>query len=74
MRKGQQKRITTPGHNQKHYLAGALHSGTGRVHYFGGRKKCSDLFINLLETYRLAKNITLVVDNYIIHKSRKVER
>lgn len=28
MRKGQQKRIATPGQNQKHYLAGALHSGT----------------------------------------------
>ncbi|MCA6939540.1 MULTISPECIES: IS630 family transposase [Pectobacterium] len=78
MLKGQQKRITTPGHNQKYYLAGALHSDTGRVHYVGGGKKCSDLFINLLETlrrtYRRAKTITLVVDNYIIHKSRKVER
>ena len=78
MLKGQQKRITTPGHNQKYYLAGALHSDTGRVHYAGGNSKCSDLFINLLEvlqrTYRRAKTITLVVDNYIIHKSRKVER
>ncbi|WP_437215559.1 IS630 family transposase [Pectobacterium sp. LFLA-215] len=78
MLKGQQKRITTPGQNLKYYLAGALHSGTGRIHYVGGSKKCSDLFINLLETlrrtYRRAKTITLVVDNYIIHKSRKVER
>ncbi len=44
----------------------------------GGSKKCFDLFINLLETLRQtywrAKTITLVVDNYIIHKSRKVER
>ena len=31
MRKGQQKRTATPGQNQKHYLAGALHSGTGRI-------------------------------------------
>ena len=31
MLKGQQKRIATSGQNQKHYLAGALHSGTGRV-------------------------------------------
>ena len=30
MRKGHQKRIATPGQNQKHYLAGALHSGTGQ--------------------------------------------
>lgn len=77
MLKGQQKRIATPGQNQKHYLAGALHSSTGRVHYVRGSSKNSDLFINLLEilrgTYRRAKTITLVVDNYIIHKSRKVE-
>ncbi|ECS7831283.1 IS630 family transposase [Salmonella enterica subsp. enterica serovar Enteritidis] len=78
MPKGQQKRIATPGQNQKHYLAGALHSGTGRVHYVSGCSKSSDLFISLLETlrrtYRRAKTITLVADNYIIHKSRKVER
>lgn len=78
MPKGQQKRIVTPGQNQKHYLAGALHSGTGRVHYVSGGSKNSDLFIKLLETlrrtYRRAKTMTLVVDNYIIHKSRKVAR
>ncbi|MGT1470188.1 IS630 family transposase [Salmonella enterica subsp. enterica serovar Enteritidis] len=78
MPKGQQKRIATPGQNQKHYLAGALHSGTGRVHYVSGSSKSSDLFISLLETlrrtYRRAKTITLVADNYIIHKSLKVER
>ena len=28
-KKGQQKRIPTPGQNQKHYLAGVLHAGTG---------------------------------------------
>ncbi|MCR2134153.1 IS630 family transposase [Salmonella enterica] len=43
-----------------------------------GSSKSSDLFISLLETlrrtYRRAKTITLVADNYIIHKSRKVER
>ncbi|RRO04729.1 IS630 family transposase [Pectobacterium aquaticum] len=78
MPKGQQKRIVTPGQNQKHYLAGALHAGTGRVNYVSGSSKSSDLFINLLETlrrtYRRAKTITLVLDNYVIHKSRKVER
>ncbi|CQJ03008.1 IS630 family transposase [Salmonella enterica] len=78
MPKGQQKRIATPGQNQKHYLAGALHSGTGRVHYVSGSSKSSDLFISLLETlrrtYRRAKTIPLGADNYIIHKSRKVER
>ncbi len=78
MPKGHQKRIATPGQNQKYYLDGALHSGTGRVHYVSGSSKSSDLFISLLDalhrTYRRAKTITLVVDNDIIHKSRKVER
>lgn len=78
MPKGQQKRIATPGQNQKHYLAGALHSGTGKIHYVSGSSKSSDLFISLLKvlrrTYRRAKTITLVLDNYVIHKSRKVER
>lgn len=78
MPKGQQKRIATPGQNQKHYLAGALHSGTGKIHYVSGSSKSSDLFISLLEvsrrTYRRSKTITLVLDNYVIHKSRKVER
>ncbi len=76
--KRQQKRIVTLGQNQTHYLAGALHSDTGRVHYVGGSSKCSDLFINLLETLRRTsrrvKTLTVVVDHYIIHKSRKVER
>jgi putative transposase len=75
--KGQQKRIATPGMNQKHYLAGALHAATGQVHYVSGSSKNSELFIHLLRvlkrTYRRAKTITLVVDNYVIHKSRKVE-
>lgn len=28
--RGQQKRIVTPGQNEKYYLAGALHSGMGK--------------------------------------------
>lgn len=77
MLKGQKKRIATPGQNQKHYLAGAPHSGIGLLHYVSGNSKSYYLFINLLDTlpstYRRAKTLTLVVDNYIIHKSRKVE-
>lgn len=26
-----QKRVVTPGQNEKYYLAGALHRGTGKV-------------------------------------------
>jgi hypothetical protein len=37
--RGQQKRVVTPGQNEKYYLAGALHSGTGKVSYVGGAGK-----------------------------------
>lgn len=76
--RGQQKRVVTPGKNEKYYLAGALHSGTGKVSYVGSSSKNSGLFISLLKhlksTYRRAKTITLIVDNYIIHKSRETLR
>ncbi|WP_223881515.1 transposase [Affinibrenneria salicis] len=58
-------------------MAGALHSGTGKVSYVGGNSKSSVLFISLLKhlkaSYRRAKTITLIVDNYIIHKSRETQ-
>ncbi|CAI1058839.1 Uncharacterised protein [Serratia entomophila] len=76
--RGKQKRIVMPGQNEKYYLAGALHCGTGKVSYVGSGSKSSSLFIRLLEirraTYRRAKMITLIVDNYIIHKSREMLR
>jgi len=75
--RGQQKRVVTLGQNEKYYLAGALDSGTGKVSYVGGSSKSSTLFISLLRhlkaTYRRAKTITLIVDNYIIHKSRTTQ-
>lgn len=78
MPRGKQKRIVTPGQNVKHYLAGALHAGTGRVSYVASNSKDSELFLSMLKLlkrqYRRAKTITLVVDNYIIHKSKKTQR
>ncbi|QJR80102.1 IS630 family transposase [Alteromonas pelagimontana] len=75
--KGKQRLVPTPGRNEKYYLAGALHAGTGAVKYVGSHSKCSELFIKLMvylrKTYRKAKTITLIVDNYIIHKSRKTQ-
>lgn len=72
------KHVVTPGQNEKYYLAGALHSGTGKVSYVGGNSKSSTLFISLLKhlksTYRRSKTIMLIVDNYIIHKSRETQR
>ncbi|ASA55805.1 IS630 family transposase [Vibrio gazogenes] len=75
--KGQQKKVVTPGQNAKHYLAGALHTKTGRVTYVASSSKSSELFIAMLEClkhqYRRAKTITLIADNYIIHKSKKTQ-
>ncbi|AJJ02930.1 transposase, IS630 family [Yersinia pseudotuberculosis] len=43
--------------------------------YVSGVSKNFGLFINMLRklkrTYRRAKTITLIVDDYIIHKSKK---
>ena len=68
------KRVVTPGQIAKYSQSGTLHSGTGRVSYAGGGSKSPVLFITLLKlpkaTYRRAKTITLIVDNYIIHMSR----
>jgi len=47
--RGQQKCVVTPGEDEKYYLAGALHSGTGKVSYVGGNSESSELFINLLK-------------------------
>lgn len=68
----------TPGQNEKYYLAGALHSGTGKVSYVDGNSKSSTLFIGLLKhlkaKYRRAKTITLIFDNYIFHKICESQR
>lgn len=46
--------------------------------YVGGNRKSSALFISLLKhlkaTYRRAKAITLIMDNYIIHKIHETQR
>ena len=73
MNKGQQTAIPTPGKNQKRYLAGALHAQTGNVVWVEWKKKNSELFVSLLaalrKRYRQAKQIILIADNYVTHKS-----
>jgi transposase len=73
MLRGQQKRVRTPGTNEKRYLAGALDSRSGRLLWEEWENKSSDLFIGLLwrvhGEYPRAKRIHLIVDNYKIHKS-----
>ncbi len=74
---GQQKEVVTPGQNVKRYLAGAKDVRTGRIHWVAGVRKRSSLFIDLLrrllKAYRSAKVIHVIVDNYIIHKSRQTQ-
>lgn len=70
---GHQRRIVTPGKNQKFYLAGALDVRTGKLHTTGAEKKNAALFCELLQLlatrYRRARRIHLVVDNYGIHSA-----
>lgn len=73
--RGKQKRVVTLGQYEKYYPAGTLYSGTGKVSYAGGNSKSSALLISLLKhlksTYRRSKTVTLIVNNYIIHKAVK---
>jgi transposase len=73
MLRGQQKRVRTPGKNEKRYVAGALDSRSGRLLWEEWGNKSSDLFIGLLwrlhKEYPQAKRIHLILDNYKIHKS-----
>lgn len=72
---GQQKEVVTPGKNVKRYLAGAKDVRTGRICWVVGAHKRSSLFIELLKqllrAYPSARIVHVVLDNYIIHKSRQ---
>jgi putative transposase len=48
MPQGTQAEVRTPGTNEKHYLAGALHLATGKLLYGLGPRKNNELFRNLL--------------------------
>lgn len=78
MLRGHQRRVVTPGKNEKFYIAGALDVRSRRVHSVGAFAKSSLLFVQLLshldKRYPNARAIHLVVDNYVIHKSRATER
>ena len=73
--RGQQKVVVTPGRNVKRYVAGAMDVRTGRLRWVSATHKRSGLFIELLkrleQTYRGAKIIHVIVDNYSIHSSRQ---
>ena len=75
---GQQKAVTTPGQNQKRYLAGAVDARTGKLTWVEGERKNSTLFLLLIHrlvtvSYRKARRIHIILDNYKIHDSRQVQ-
>lgn len=78
MLRGHQRRVVTPGKNQKFYLAGALDVLTGVLHTTGAERKNADLFCALLQLiaaqYPDARRVHLVVDNYGIHSARATQR
>lgn len=79
-RRGQQRKVPTPGQNVKRYGFGAVNFISGQVTYLLTERKNSDGFILLIEqivqtccpgeTWNGPK-VALVVDNYIIHRSKK---
>lgn len=74
---GEQKTVLTPGQNEKHYLAGALHTRTGDVFWVGNGRKNSHLFLQLLRrlvaAFPRATKLHVILDNYGIHSSRLVQ-
>ena len=78
--RGKQRRIRTPGQNQKRYGFGTVNFVTGQITWLIGERKNSDHFCALVEqvveqycpgeTWQGPK-VALVVDNYIIHRSKK---
>jgi transposase len=77
MLRGQQKEARTPGQNRKRYPAGALDARTGKLTWVQGSRKTSLLFLDLLyhlvtRTYRDARRIHVILDNYGIHDSVQV--
>jgi transposase len=79
MRRGRQKRVVTPGCNQKRYLAGAWDPRARRLVYVEGGRKNSLLFLQLLHKLATksdpnARRIHVILDNYKIHSSRAVEK
>src|SRR5215475_688303 len=78
MPQGTQVEVMTPGKNEKHYLAGALHLATGKLLYCLSPRKNNGLFrdlLTVLDTTYPAPGVTrlsVVADNSCIHKAKAV--
>lgn len=75
---GTQRLVMTPGKNEKHYLAGAYDPIRQEFVGVDGDRKATWLFLNLLQArwfaYRWARVIHVILDNYIIHKTARVQQ
>ncbi len=78
MLRGQQKLVMTPGKNEKRYIAGALDARTGEIIWVEGASKRSGLFCDnvdaIMDRHRNANHVHIILDNYIIHKSKITRR
>jgi hypothetical protein len=78
MRKGKQKRLSTPGTDRKAWISGALNFSTGRFHRVSGPRKNDELFLKLLKElrriYRCHRHLHLAIDNDPSHTSKRVEQ
>jgi putative transposase len=76
MPKGQQFEVETPGQNKKRYIYGGLNPNTGNIIWTESERKNADGFIEWLKVmssrYRRYRKIHVVLDNYIIHKTKRV--
>lgn len=78
MIRGRQALVTTPGNNQKRYLAGSLHWRTGRLLVSApGRRRNEVLFLAHLDDLRHRlrgyRKIHVICDNAKFHGSQKVQ-
>ncbi len=75
---GHRRYVVTPGKNQKRFVAGALNAATGKLTWVASASKASSLFCALVwklaADHRDARRIHLIVDNYIIHSSKRTQR
>ena len=75
---GHRRYVVTPGQNRKRFVAGALNAETRKLIWVEGPTKASGLFCKLVwkvaTENRTARRIHFIVDNYIIHSSKKTQR
>ena len=78
MKRAHQLMVLTPGKNVKRYVFGALNTRTGPIVHGVTQNKNAAMFMLFLEplsrTYRRARKLHVVLDNYIIHKAACVQR